>query len=221
MPSTRSALVAAAPIVAAVTMFGIPYGVFATAAGFPLWLTVAMSMTVFAGSAQFSAVSVLGSGGSPLAAVVSASLLNTRYLATGAAAARVFPGGRLQRFVRAQLVVDESYAVGVATGTPSAPDAHAMTVAGFAIYLGWVGGSLAGGLLGPLLGDPTTFGVDAAFPALFVALLFPMLDRPAAIRSAIAGAVTALLVGAVVSAGVALAAAAVVGLLLYRDDDAA
>jgi 4-azaleucine resistance transporter AzlC len=218
MASARSTVSTAAPVVAAVTLFGIPYGVFASEAGFPLWLTVAMSLTVFAGSAQFTAVSVLGSGGSPISAAISGILLNTRYLATGTAVARVLPGGRLRRFLLAQLVVDESYALAVAAGSPTAPDARVMTRVGLALYVGWALGSLAGGAIGPLLGDPEKLGIDAAFPALFVALLFPLLDHPGAVRSALAGALTALALGTFTSGGVALAGAAVVGLLAHRAD---
>jgi predicted branched-subunit amino acid permease len=133
----RSNLSAAAPVVAAVTGFGIPYGVLATAAGFPWWLTVLASLTVFAGSAQFTVVSVLASGASPASAAITATLLNTRYLATGAAAARVLPGGRLRKFVLAQLVVDESYALGIGAGSASEPDARMMTYGGVALWIGW------------------------------------------------------------------------------------
>lgn len=200
------------PVVAAVTVFGIPYGVLAADAGMPSWLTVLMSALVFAGSSQFAAVSVLAAGGSPAAAVLSGALLNSRYLATGTAAARVLPGGRIKRFLLAQLVVDESYALAVGAGTPERPDGRVMVVSGAALWLGWVTGSLVGALVGPVLGDPNRLGLDAAFPALFVALLWPMLDRPSAVRAALAGLAAAAVLLPFTSPGLALAAAAVVGL---------
>ena len=212
----RPSLSAAAPVVAAVTAFGIPYGVLATAAGFPWWLTVLMSMTVFAGSAQFTLVSVIGSGGSPIGAAFTAALLNSRYLATGAAAARVLPGGRVRRFLVGQLVVDESYALGVGAGTPELPDARMMTTSGALLYIGWTGGSLVGALIGDVLGDPERLGIDAAFPALFVGLLWPLLHNRTMVRSAIVGAVTALVLAPLVGVGLALAGAAVAGLATHR-----
>ncbi|HEX7166213.1 MAG TPA: AzlC family ABC transporter permease [Acidimicrobiales bacterium] len=215
MPSRR-ALSAAAPIVAAVGAIGVPYGVLAEASGFPAWLTVLLSMTVFAGSSQFALVSVLGAGGSPAAAVASAALLNTRYLATGTAAARVLPGGRLRRFALAQLVVDESYVLGAAEGTAHEPDADTTIVSGALLYAGWTAGSLVGALFGQVLGDPETVGLDAALPALFVALLFPVLtDRPA-VRSALAGLATAVVLTPLAGEGIALAAAAAAGLVAHR-----
>jgi 4-azaleucine resistance transporter AzlC len=203
--------------VAAVSVFGVSYGVLARAAGLATWQLVLMSATVFAGSSQFAAVSILAAGGGGASAVVSGALLNARYLATGAAAARALPGGRGRRFLLAQLVVDESYALGVGAGEPGRPDAPTMVRAGTALYLGWVVGSAVGGLLGPVVGDPETLGLDAAFPALFVALLWPLLDRRPAIRAALTGLAVAAVLLPVTSAGVALAGAAVAGVAVPRE----
>src|SRR3954451_4404746 len=95
----RQPWTAAAPVVAAVSVFGVSYGVLAVAAGMPAWLAVLMSALVFAGSSQFAAISILAAGGAPAAAVVSGALLNSRYLATGAVAAKVLGGPRWQRFL--------------------------------------------------------------------------------------------------------------------------
>lgn len=212
----HSPVSAAAPVVAAVTVFGVSYGVLARSAGIEVWQAVLMSATVFAGSAQFAAVSILGAGGAPAAVVVSGALLNARYLATGAAVARALPGSRLSRFLLAQLVVDESYALAVGAGTAERPDRRMLLWSGTALWIGWVGGSIAGGLLGPVVGEPRTLGLDAAFPALFVALLWPLLDRRPAIAAAVAGLVAAAVVLPFTSPGIALAAAAAAGLAVSR-----
>jgi predicted branched-subunit amino acid permease len=171
---------------------------------------------VFAGSAQFAAVAALASGGGALGAIVSGGLLNTRYLATGAAAARVLPGGRLKRFLLAQLVVDESYALGVGSGSPERPDPDMLVLSGAMLWMSWVTGSTLGALVGPVLGDPARLGLDAAFPAMFVALLWPLLDGPGAVRCALGGALAAAVVLPFAPAGLALAAAAAAGLALAR-----
>ena len=205
------------PIVVAVSVFGVSYGVLAGAAGLPAWQAVLMSATVFAGSSQFAVVSVLGGGGSVASAVTAGALLNARYLATGAAAARVLEGGRVRRFLLAQLVVDESYALAVRAGSAERPDRATMLRAGVALWCGWVGGSILGGLVGPIVGEPERLGLDAAFPALFVALLWPLLDRWPPVRAALAGlAAAAVLLPLTASAGVALAGAAVAGLAVSR-----
>ena len=212
MALRRSAWTTAAPVVGAVTVFGVSYGVLAAAAGLPAWLAVLMSMLVFAGSAQFATVAILGSGGAAAAAILSGSLLNSRYLATGAVAARVLPGPRWQRFLLAQLVVDESFALAVGAGTPEHPDRRMLIGSGVALWIGWCGGSALGSLLGPVVGDPATFGLDAAFPALFVGLLWPLLQRPDGRRAALAGLLSAAVLLLVASPGLALAGAAVAGL---------
>lgn len=209
-----SSLTRIAPVVAAVGAFGVSFGVLATAAGLPGWLAVAMSATVFAGSAQFAAVSLLGGAGAAGAAVLSGVLLNSRYLATGAAAAPFLRGGRLRRMAAAQLVIDESYALAAtADGTL---DRRILLRSGAALWAAWVAGTALGALLGPVVGDPRTLGFDAAFPAMFVALLWPMLRAPSARRAALAGAVVALLLVPFTPPGVPLAGAAVASLVVSR-----
>src|SRR5437588_10835255 len=100
MPAVRSThriLAAASPIAIAVFVFGVSFGVLAIAAHLPGWSVVLMSVLVFAGSAQFAALGVLTAGGSILTAILAGALLNLRYIATGMAAARSPPGGRLRR----------------------------------------------------------------------------------------------------------------------------
>ena len=203
-------------MVAAVAVFGVSYGVLATSAGLATWQVLLMSAFVFAGSAQFAFVGVIAAGGGPAAAALSGALLNTRYLATGVAAARTLPGGRLRRFLAAQLVVDESFAMGVGAGSAARPDPRVMTVVGAVLWLGWFTGSFAGALIGPVLGEPETLGLDAAFPALFVALLWPLLDHRPAVRAALAGVVAALVLEPFVPSGLTLGGATVAGLIAYR-----
>lgn len=209
-------LSAAAPVVAAVAVFGVSYGVLATSAGLAMWQVLLMSAFVFAGSAQFAFVGVIAAGGGPAAAALSGALLNSRYLATGVAAARTLPGGRVRRFLAAQLVVDESFALGVGAGSAARPDPRVMTVAGVALWLAWLAGSFSGALAGPAIGRPETLGLDAAFPALFVALLWPLFDHRPAVRAALAGVLAALVLEPFVPSGLALAGAAVAGLAAYR-----
>jgi 4-azaleucine resistance transporter AzlC len=219
MPAARSSrqiLQAAAPIALAVFVFGISFGVLAIAAHLPGWAAVLMSVLVFAGSSQFAALGVISAGGSVLTAIFAGALLNLRYIATGIAVARSLPGGRLTRALLAQLVVDENYALAVAAGEPGRPDRRTLLLVGATLYSVWVLGTLIGVLLGPVLGDPKRLGLDAAFPALFVALLWPMLSGRHAVRCALGGAAIALLLAPFTPPGVPLAGAAIVGLWLAR-----
>ena len=214
--SPREILTAAASIAIAVFVFGVSFGVLAIAARLPWWAPVLMSMLVFAGSAQFAALGVITAGGGVLTAVLAGALLNLRYLATGIASAPSLPGGRLVRAILAQLVVDESYVLAVTAGERGRPDRRTLLITGLFLYSAWVVGTLLGVWLGPVLGDPKRLGLDAAFPALFTALLWPMLSGKHAIRCAVGGALAALLLAPFTPPGIPLAGAALVGLWLAR-----
>jgi 4-azaleucine resistance transporter AzlC len=214
--STREILQAAIPIALAVLVFGISFGVLAVAAHLPGWAAVLMSALVFAGSAQFAALGVITAGGSVLTAIFAGALLNLRYVATGIAVARALPGSRLIRALLGQIVVDESYALSAAAGEPGRPDRRTLLLTGALLYTVWVAGTLIGAALGPVLGDPKRLGLDAAFPALFLALLWPMLSGRHAVRCALGGAAVALLLAPFAPPGVPLAGAAIVGLWLAR-----
>jgi len=214
--SNRAILLAAAPIALAVLVFGISFGVLAVAARLPAWSVVLMSALVFAGSAQFAALGVIAAGGSVLTAVFADALLNLRFVATGIAVARSLPGGRLRRAVLAQLSIDESYAMAARAGAPGRPHGRTLLLTGALLYAVWVAGTLVGSLLGPVLGDPKRLGLDAAFPAGFVALLWPMLSGRHAVRCAVGGVAAALLLAPFTPPGVPLAGAAIIGLWLAR-----
>ena len=101
----------AAPLAVAVFAFGVAFGLLARAAGFSVVVTLVFSATTFAGSAQFAAVSVLSSGGSLVAAVVAALLLNARYAPIGASVAPWLTGPWWRRLLIGQITVDESWVI--------------------------------------------------------------------------------------------------------------
>ncbi len=210
----RRGAVTAVPLGIAVGLFGVSFGVLsATSGGMGALPAVVMSATTFAGSAQFAAASVLGSGGQPIAAIAAALLLNARYLPIGVSVAPYLSGGPLRRFVQAQLVVDESWAI--ASRGEGRFDQHRLVGAGIVLWLCWVGGTIVGAIGGEALGDPARLGLDAAFPALFLALLVGQLKSRAAVAAAVLGAAIALLLVPFTPPGVpiiAAAAAALIGL---------
>jgi 4-azaleucine resistance transporter AzlC len=189
-PRYREGVRAIAPIAAMAVLFGASFGVLARAAGFDAVAAVVMSATTFAGSAQFAAVSILGAGGSVAAAIAAAALLNARYAPIGISVASLFRGGFLRRAAEAQLVVDESWAI-ASTG-PGRFDRGRLIGAGAVLYAVWVTGTVAGVAAGSALGDPKRYGLDAAFPALFLALLVPQLRSRRAVAATIAGGGIAL-----------------------------
>jgi 4-azaleucine resistance transporter AzlC len=208
----RLGLRAVTPLLPAVLAFGVSFGVLAQAAGMGASASIVMSLTTFAGSAQFAVVSVLGAGGTAAAAIGAAVLLNARYAPMALAAAPVFRGGRLRRLLEAQLLVDESWALARHEG---GFDRRVLIGAGAGLYVGWTGGTAIGVVAGDSLADPATLGLDAAFPALFLALLAPLLKSRDALAAALLGAGIAICLTPITPAGIpviAATAACLVGL---------
>lgn len=212
-PRVRDGVRAALPLVPGPLLFGLTFGVFAEAAGMSAVAAVVMSGTTFAGSAQFAAASVLESGGTVFAAIVSAVLLNARYAGMSIAVASIFPGGRARRFVESQLIVDESWALSGRSGRFEWP---ILVGAGLLLYVLWVSSTAVGAVAGEVLGDPNDLGLDAAFAALFLALARPYLRGRRALAAAGLGAVITLALIPFVPAGVPLVLASLACLLGLR-----
>ena len=205
---------AAAPLAVAVGAFGVTFGVLAREAGFSGEAAVVMSLTTFAGGAQFAAASVLAGGGTVAAAVAAAAMLNARYVPIGISVAPALRGPWWFRLAGAQLVVDESWAVGhVGDGDY---DKDRLLSAGAVVLAAWAGGTAVGYAASDVLPDPAALWLDAMVPALFLALIVGQLrDRTALAASVAAAALAAGLVG-VAPAGVPVIAASVLALAGLR-----
>jgi len=187
-PDYRGGVRAARAIAATVWFFGASFGLLARTAGMGVLAPLVMSATTFAGSAQFAASSILSGAGSAAAAIAAAVLLNARYAPISISVAPLFRGPRLRRLLESQLIVDESWALASRDGRF---DRRVLLGAGLLLYVSWVSGTAVGALAGDALGDPKDFGLDGAFPALFLALLAPQLRERRAAVAALAGAAIA------------------------------
>ncbi|HET6380624.1 MAG TPA: AzlC family ABC transporter permease [candidate division Zixibacteria bacterium] len=211
----RKGAIRALPFALAVALFGIVFGALVTSTG-PMDPVPAllMSATTFAGSAQFAAVSILSAGGQPVTAIVAAVLLNLRYAPIGVTVAPHLSGAWWRRLLTAQLIVDESWAIAAdGRGRFHVP---VLVGAGLVLWASWVAGTLAGLGTGEALGNPARLGLDAAFPALFLALLLPQLRTRRGLAAALLGGVVALVLVPFTPAGVpivAASAAAFIGLV--------
>jgi 4-azaleucine resistance transporter AzlC len=203
-----------APLAPAAASFGAAFGVLAGTAGMGDVAAIVMSATTFAGAAQFAATSVLRDGGTVIAAIAAAALLNLRYLAISVAIAPAFSGPRVKRLLESQLIVDESWAISQVGG--GRIDRRLLVGAGLLLFPFWVGGTALGALAGDVLGDPEKLGLDAAFPALFLALLVTLLVSRRAVAAALAGGMIALALLPIAPAGVPVIAASAVCLAGLR-----
>jgi branched chain amino acid efflux pump len=205
---------AAAPIGVAAVAFGVSFGVLARAAGMGRVAPMVMSVTTFAGSAQFAAVSILGAGGGLVTAIVAAILLNLRYGPIGLSAATTFEGPWWRRVVTAQLIVDESWAI--AQRDDGRLDRRLLVGAGLLLLVTWTAGTAIGAFAGDLVADPESLGLDAAFPALFLALLWPQVRERSRLLAALCGAAIALVLMPFTGPGIPIVAASLACLIGAR-----
>jgi branched chain amino acid efflux pump len=215
--SFRAGLRAGVPYAVAGGIVALSFGVLAREAGFSALGAIVMSAIVFAGSAQFAAVSIIAGGGGVGAAIGAAALMNSRFLPMGVALAPSLRGRALQRAVQGQTVVDASWAM--ADRGEGRFDRHFLFGASAVQYVTWMIGTTAGAVWGTGLGDPRTLGLDAIFPAFFLALLLPELRDRCSRGAALGGALIALALVPLAPPGVpvlAASAAALAGLRRSR-----
>ncbi|MEY3029123.1 MAG: hypothetical protein RL198_520 [Actinomycetota bacterium] len=175
-------------------LYGISFGAIAAAAGLTLVEIAALSLLMFSGASQFAFVGIVASGGGFGAAISSSWLLGVR---NGFYALRLAPligPAGLHKLLAAQLTIDESNAVSAAQPNDRL-GRLGFWLTGAAVFVFWNLMTIAGGLLGSQLGNPSDWGLDAAAAAAFLALLWPRL-RPSRYRllALFAGLATALLI---------------------------
>ncbi len=213
---------AAITLGAAVGVFGVSFGDVATGAGLSVPMTCAFSVFVFTGATQFAAVGVLASGGSPIAALATGLLLGARHIGYGLALHPLLPRSPRKRLLAAQFLIDESTALAT-TQVDKRNAAGAFWWDGLSVLVAWNIGTAVGAISGDALGDPADLGLDAVYPAAFLALLAPLLRDADGRAAALAGAGAAIALALVpfTPAGVPIIAGAIgalIGLRFARPD---
>lgn len=194
-------------------VYAVSFGVLSVAAGLSVAQTCVLSLITFTGASQFTFVSVIGAGGGIIGALSPSILLAGRNAVYALSLKGVLTGGLPHRMLRAHLVVDETTAMAHAQPTPEAKR-RAFDLTALCLFTAWNLGTLAGALAGSGLGDPRRLGLDAVFPAVFLALLAPQLRRAGAPPAAVTGAVIALVLLTVTPTGVPIIAAALGAVLV-------
>jgi 4-azaleucine resistance transporter AzlC len=220
IPSSRSEFLAGIkaelPITLGVMPFGMIYGVLALAAGLPPLLAQAMSSIVFAGSAQFIAVQLIGAGTPALILLLTTLFVNLRHLLYSASLAP-----HLQhlssgwRWLLSYLLTDEAYAVTILHyGNRTAPAANKhwyFLGAGLTLWSVWQASTAVGIFLGAQV--PASWSLDFTLALTFIGLVVPNLkDRPSAAAALSAGVVA--VVTAALPFQLGLMAAALTGVLV-------
>ena len=173
-PARRGLLLDSLGVGVATGAYGVSFGAIAVATGFSVAQSCALSLLVFTGASQFALVGVVASGGAPLSGAATALLLGSRNTLYGLKLAGMLRLRGVRRLAGAHLVLDESTAMALKPKDPNdAPLGFFAT--GIAVFVLWNLATFAGALAGNAFGDTDAYGLDAAVPAAFLALLWPRL----------------------------------------------
>jgi predicted branched-subunit amino acid permease len=193
-------------------LYGVSFGAVSVAAGLSVPQTCALSVVMFTGASQFAFVGVVAAGGAPLSGALTALMLGTRNTLYGLKLAPLLGFRGWLRVASAQVVIDESTAMSVTR--ESRRDARlGFLTTGVAVFVLWNLFTLVGALAGNLIGDPRSYGLDAAVGGAFLALLWPRLADPRNRVIAVCAAAVALGAVPVTAAGVPVLVAGGVALL--------
>lgn len=193
--------------------YGFGFGAVAVSSGLSVAQTCALSLLMFTGASQFALAGVVAAGGAPLSGAATALLLGTRNTLYGLRMAPLLRWRGWRRVAAAQVLIDESTAMAVNRTTTEGARLGFLTT-GLSVFVLWNLATAIGAVAGEAVGDPRTFGLDAAVGAAFLALLWPRLkDRRNVVVGVLAAAVALSLVP-VTAPGVPVLAAGGVALLV-------
>ncbi|MEY3889372.1 MAG: hypothetical protein RLZZ90_920 [Actinomycetota bacterium] len=198
-------------------LYGISFGALSVSAGLDIWQTQVLSLLMFSGGSQFAFVGVIaaaGTGGAAVgAALVSAWLLGVRNGFYAVRMAPILKASGLGKLIPAMLTIDESVAVATAQTTES-DQKKGFWITGISVFVFWNLMTLLGAILGNTIGDPKSWGLDAAAAAAFLGLIWPRLRERQALAVAALALVVATLTTPSLSAGVPVLLAGLVAVLV-------
>ena len=193
----------------AVGAYGTAFGAAAVASGFSVLQACLLSLLTFTGASQFAVIGVLGAGGTAIAGIATASLMGFRNAIYSMIAKPILNVSGIKRIVATQITIDESIAVATAEEVRGeAAMRHGFWLTGGGVFLFWNLFTLAGAMGAEAIGNPSEWGLDAAVPAAFLALVWPRLKDKDDYVLAIGAAALAIALTPIVPAGLPIIATA-------------
>ncbi|CAB4338016.1 MAG: branched-chain amino acid ABC transporter permease [Actinobacteria bacterium] len=197
----------------AVSIYGVSFGALGTTTGLSVAQTQCLSLLMFTGASQFALVSTIAAGGTAYAAIAAALLLGTRNAAYSLRMAPILKVKGLKKVLASHVTIDESTAMGLAPGE-NVFDGRAARL-GFwstalSVFVLWNIATFIGAITVSAIGDPKSFGLDAAISAGLFALVWPQIKGRFPLVASLGGALVALILTPWLPAGIPVLAAAVV-----------
>lgn len=201
----------------AVGAYGTAFGAAAVASGFSVLQACLLSLLTFTGASQFAVIGVLGAGGTAIAGIATASLMGFRNAIYSMIAKPILNVSGIKRIVATQITIDESIAVATAEEVRGeAAMRHGFWLTGGGVFLFWNLFTLAGAMGAEAIGNPSEWGLDAAVPAAFLALVWPRLKDKDDYVLAIGAAALAIALTPIVPAGLPIIATTLLAVAFAR-----
>ncbi|MGA0070484.1 MAG: AzlC family ABC transporter permease [Candidatus Nanopelagicaceae bacterium] len=195
--------------------YGAAFGAAAVAGGFSVLQACALSLLLFSGASQFAVVGVMAGGGNPLSAIATGALLGIRNGFYGMRMTSILKLNGIKKFFGAHITIDES--TGVALSQESRGESamrYGFFATGIGVFLFWNLFTLIGALGANSIGDPSSWGLDAAVPAAFLGLVWPRLIDGKTRIAALLSILLSLLLTPVLGSGLPIIATVVIALAL-------
>lgn len=214
-PLPRNTVRDALSVAVTVGAYGVAFGAASVAAGFSVLQTCLFSLFTFTGASQFAAIGVVASGGPAVSAIATASMLGTRNALYGIQMAPILRVRGLRRVAAAHVTIDESTGVALSQA-PRGVEAMRVGfwVTGLGVFVFWNLFTLVGALGARVLGNPASWGLDAAVPAVFLGLVWPRLENSFLRLVAVVSMAFALLITPWLAAGLPIIATASVAVIM-------
>jgi len=195
--------------------YGAAFGAAAVAGGFSVVQACALSLLLFSGASQFAVVGVMAGGGTPLSAITTGALLGIRNGLYGMRMAPILKLSGAKRFLGAQITIDESTGVALSQEERGKEAMrYGFFATGIGVFIFWNLFTLIGALGANSIGDPSSWGLDAAVPAAFLGLVWPRLVDRRSRLAALLSIALALTLTPYLGAGLPIIATVLIALLL-------
>ena len=164
----KTAFIKSLPVMAGYVVLGIGFGILLKKAGYGVFWSFLMSFSIYAGSMQYVAISLLTSGASLISAALTTLMVNARHLFYGVSMIEKYKDARKKKPYLIFALTDETYSLLCGDDYPEGEDPHwyAFFISVFNQFY-WVAGCVIGSILGAMI-TFNTAGIDFAMTALFV-----------------------------------------------------
>lgn len=181
------------PIFAGFWFLGMTYGIYMNVSGFSFWYPMVMSLTIFAGSAEFVAVNLLLGAFNPLQALGMTLILNARHLFYGISMLDKYRGTGWKKIYLIFGMCDESFSINYTADIPQYVDkGWFMFFVTLLHHLYWFSGATIGGMIGSVIRFNTK-GLDFVMTAMFVVIFMEQWGKDKDHTSALIGVGTSLI----------------------------